>query len=199
MVWKMPKRIREGRQLHVKKGTRIDQYYEENSRQGIDYAGAHDYDSIDLDGIWTKPDPNCTHHAPGVQCYGHLMNTHYDAAMKHGFYDPHGKMPRAKLVSTMTYDEAARLETAALDAAGNPYRIEPMARQLKRCRKRGLVASVEAKHRKGWTPRNCASLMRAAVRARCKTIVKSAYTYPLVSARKAGFQTRYTKFHKPGM
>lgn len=194
--WRMPNHgIREGRMFHVPHGR---EYYEENSAQGIEEAKREDYDSIDLDMQWTKADPNCplpdALHGPGGVCRGHAVNTHWGNPLMHGFRDPKGLIPRGRRIGEMTWPEVARLQAGK----NNQYRIDLMATQFARTRAAGLVASAEAK----WNNSNqyrMNQLMREATAARCRTIVKSAYSAPIRAAKKAGFQTRYTKDHRPGM
>lgn len=203
VAWKMPSSgIKEFPMFHVPPGR---EYFEENSVYGVREARRGHYASIDLDMQWTKADPNCRYHTPGTPkfrypgpCRGHAVNTHWRQPMLHGFIDPAPaghRMPKRKPVTRMTLDQALRLEAHKGDKV---YRIEEMRVMFRRCRLNGVNCSAEAKWRSPnrWRMQQ---LMREATAARCKTIVKSAYSGPVRSAKAAGFQTRYTKDHRPGM
>jgi hypothetical protein len=167
----------------------------EDSARGIRAADLHDFVSIDLNILWTPPDPNCPLHPDGSTCEGHEWNLHWGRPLLHGWVDPEGRMWRGKPVKRMTTAQVMRIHPK-----GHPHlRPQLMESQIRRLGEHGLNGSLEPKGRWGWTERRMRRLWDACHRYEVPALVKSAYTRPLRSARAVGFQTRYTRDHRRGM
>lgn len=190
-MWTMPARVAEHPMYHLP-GSRV---WLEDSPAGIRLADQHDFVSIDLNMLWSRPDPDCSLHPDGEACEGHEWNLHWLLLLRHGWVDPEGKLSRWKSVKRMTTAEILRLHPV-----GHPH-MHPqlMEDQIARLHRHGLHGSLEAKGRWGWTVERMQRLWDACHRYEVPALVKSKYTRPLRAARAVGFQTRYTRDHHRGM
>lgn len=190
-MWTMPARVAEHPMYHLP-GSRV---WFEDSPSGIRAADLHHFASIDLNMLWSRPDPNCPLHADGSVCEGHVWNMHWPRPLRHGWVDPEGKMRSLKPFGRMKTAEILRIHPA-----GHPrMRPQLMEDQIRRLGRHGLHGSLEAKGRWGWSVKRMQGLWDACHRYEVPALIKSAYTRPLRAARAVGFQTRYTRDHRRGM
>lgn len=190
-MWTMPAHVAEHPMYHLP-GSRV---WLEDSPAGIRIADRHGYVSIDLNMLWSRPDPDCPLHSDGSVCEGHEWDLHWPRPLMHGWVDPEGKIPRRRPVKRMATAEILRIHPV-----GHPH-MHPqlMEDQIRRLHLHGLNGSLEAKGRWGWTRARMQRLWDACHRYEVPALVKSAFSRPLRAARAVGFQTRYTRDHRRGM
>ncbi len=151
-------------------------YAFENSPQGLRYAAAHNYTSIDLDTQVTKD--------------GVVVNTHWGRPMeKDGFYDPLGKLNKNLSVGEMTLDQITRLKNR-----DGQSKIYPLSYMIKLAGINDINLSIEIK-----TPRtfeeNIPDIIDALNRNNVKATMKgyisfSGMNQTLTTVRKHGVWTR---------
>lgn len=167
-----------GRSLQGKMFHKDDRqsYAFENSPQGLRYAAAHNYTSIDLDTQVTKD--------------GVVVNTHWGRPMeKDGFFDPLGKLNKNLTVGEMTLDEVTRLRNR-----DGQSRIYPLSYMIELAGSNNINLSIEIK-----TPRTFEAnipdivdqLNRNNVKATMKGFISFAgMNQTLTTVRKHGIWTR---------
>lgn len=188
MTWTMPRHVNERPMYHLP-GSRV---WFEDSPTGIRSAARQGYVSVDLNMLWSRPDPNCPLCAV---CEGHEWDAHWLRPLAHGWVDPEGKMRRGKPLKRMTTAEILRIHPR-----GHPrFHVQLMDDQIRRLGFYGLHGSLEAKGRWGWSRARMRRLYDSCVRHQVPALVKSAYSRPLRAARAVGFQTRFTRDHRRGL
>jgi len=175
-TWAMPSHIDEGRMYHLDGRHK----HEENSNRGLMNAITGGFDS--WDGDLTKSADKI------------ILNNHYfEPILRDGFHDPMGKLDH-------TFDVREHPARVAMRLIADPghFVIRPIHQRFVVAGRHRMVFSLEPKGPE-WDESDMAYLWRLAHEFRRPTIIKSAYTAPLVAAKAVGFQTRYTIDHKPGM
>lgn len=175
-TWVMPSHIDEGRMYH-RDGRHK---HEENSDRGLMEA---------ITGPWDSWDGDLTKSLDKV-----ILNNHYfEPILRDGFHDPEGKFGNSFDVRKHPAKHSMRLV-----ADPGHYMIRPIVRRFIVAGLHPMVFSLEPKGPK-WDEEDMLYLWNLAHKYRRPTIIKCAYTAPLVAAKAVGFQTRYTRDHKPGM
>jgi hypothetical protein len=101
----------------------------ENSNRGDRRAKRHGKRSNDLDMQITQD--------------RRIVNTHWARPMIHdGFRDPHGEIPRGRMVRNMTWAEVSRLVAGRFPRR---YKIRSIEQALRHCARVGIVAVLEPK------------------------------------------------------
>jgi hypothetical protein len=154
--------------------------HEENSDRGLMAAINGGFDS--WDGDLTKSHDQV------------ILNNHWnEPILRDGFHDPQHKFGQDFKVH-----EHPAAASMRLVADPGHYVIRPIRKRFITAGTHRIVFSLEPKG-PYWNVTDMEYLWELAHQYQRPTIIKCAYTAPLVAARQVGFQTRYTVDHKPGM
>lgn len=180
MTWVMPSNIHEGRQFHLD-GTHK---HVENSRRGLRTAMFGPWDSWDGDLNKSFDEK--------------ILNNHWPDLLLHGFHDPKGEFNKD---SGYTVGKHPASVTERFVADPGHYVVKPIMDRFIEAQRYHRPEFVFALEPKGshWSVADMAELWLYAHAYKRPTIIKCAFSAPLVAAKSVGFQVRYTRDHRPGM